>query len=777
MNRQNTRIAIGIIAAIALIAALCFWPTSHAEADSGHRLVMGTLARVVAVAPDMRTAKQSIEAGFAEINKVDKLMSDYKSESEISEVNRNAFKQAVKVSKSTFEVLRKAVEFSNLSSGAFDITVGPLVKLWRSASEANSVPTDTELQEARSKVGYEKLILDANEMSVRFTVDGVRLDLGGIAKGYAIDKAVEAMQKCGATGGMVDIGGDIRCFGTPSQGKKEWLIGLQDPNEAKEPISTGKPLLVLKLKNAAIATSGNYRRFSLIKGRKYSHIINRKSGTATESLSSVTIIAKLALDADALATAVSVMGPEKGLALIQKLPQTEAILITSPPHKFITTTGAEKYMKTGTFQREDSHTYYVDANAHDSKTGAGKKVFHSFEEAIEVVRPGDTIFVRGGTYILSNTITVKKRGLRANLINLWACPDEKVVLDFSNAPASSNGLKIKGSYWHIKGLVIQNAGEKGINISGSNNIIENTTTRNNGDGGIKLDDEAANNLILNCDSYLNSDKGIDISGSNNIIENTITRSNGDGGVKLDDGAANNLILNCDSYLNYDKATYGKNADGFAAKHGLGKGNAFKGCRAWNNSDDGFDFMEAGNAVRVVNCWSWANGQNIWKDPGFDGNGVGFKLGDGPGEHVIIRCLVWANTKSGFNIQGNTSSVTLYNNTAWNNRRNYYFDDNNPHKLRNNVSLQGEVVMWQGIDHENNSWNGGFLVNKADFLSLDDTAMKGPRSPDGSLPQTDFLRLAPASDLVDAGVNVGLPFNGNAPDMGALETERATESNV
>jgi len=345
MNRQNTRIAIGIVAAIALIAALCFWPTSHAEADSGHRLVMGTLARVVAVAPDMRTAKQSIKAAFAEINKVDKLMSDYKSESEISQVNRDAFRQAVKISKSTYEVLQKAVEFSRLSGGAFDVTVGPLVQLWRLAAEANSVPTDTQLEQARSKVGYEKLILDANQTSVRFAVDGMKLDLGGIAKGYAIDKAVEAMQKCGALGAMVDIGGDIRCFGTPSRGKKEWLIGLQDPNEAKEPISTGKPLLVLKLKNAAIATSGNYRRFSLVKGKKYSHIINRKSGTATESLSSVTIIAKRALDADALATAVSVMGSEKGLALIEKIPNTEAILIPSAQHKLVKTSAAEKYIK------------------------------------------------------------------------------------------------------------------------------------------------------------------------------------------------------------------------------------------------------------------------------------------------------------------------------------------------------------------------------------------------------------------------------------------------
>jgi len=250
----------------------------------------------------------------------------------------------------------------------------------------------------------------------------------------------------------------------------------------------------------------------------------------------------------------------------------------------------------------------------------------------------------------------------------------------------------------------------------------------------------------------------------------ITRINGDGGIKLDDGAANNLVLNCDSYLNYDKPTHGTNADGFAAKHGLGKSNAFKGCRAWNNSDDGFDFMEAGNAVRVENCWAWSNGVNIWKDPDFQGNGVGFKLGEKDGPHVIIRCLVWKNGRTGFNIEENTSSVTMYNNTAWKNPRNYKFDDPapNPHVLRNNISFHGKVAMMEKIDHRNNSWNDGFEVTRDDCISLDDSGMSGQRKPDGGLPDCDFLKLAPGSDLINAGVDVGLAFEGGLPDLGAFE---------
>ena len=352
MKNKSHRLAIDIIVAVSLLAVLYFsWPKKRIEADSGYRLVMGTFAHLKAVSYDTDTAKKCVETAFTEIEKVDDLMSGYKSDSEISKVNRDAFKRPVKVSRSTFEVLQKSAEFGRLSEGAFDITIGPLTELWRSAAEANSVPTDTEIEQARSKVGYEKLFLDANELTVRFAADGMKLDLGGIAKGYAIDRAIEAMQTGGAIGGMVDVGGDIRCFGLPRHDRDNWRIGLQNPTqiEAGGPnhvVGAGQVLLVLKLENAAVATSGGYRRFVLIEGKKYSHIMDRRTAAGAEALSSVTVLANNAIDADALATAVSVMGTEKGLALIEIIPETEAILITSPPqYNLIKTSGAEKYVK------------------------------------------------------------------------------------------------------------------------------------------------------------------------------------------------------------------------------------------------------------------------------------------------------------------------------------------------------------------------------------------------------------------------------------------------
>jgi thiamine biosynthesis lipoprotein len=354
MDRKY-RIVIEVIAFAALVAALYFfapakdesvWSAGRVDVDSGMHEVMGTFARVVTVAADSNTAKGCIGAAFAEIEKVDRLMSKYRNDSEISELNRDGFKRAVKVSKSTYEVLEKSIEFSKLSSGAFDVTVGPLVDLWHSAEEANSLPTDAELQQARCRVGYDKLILDANETSVRFAVKGMRVDLGGIAKGYAIDKAVEAMQRGGAVGGMVDIGGEIRCFGLPPAGQKKWRIGLQDPDRAEAGLNAGVPLSVLNLTDAAVATSGHYRRFVTIGGKRYSHIVDPESGHSSESLASVTVICPSATDADALSTAVTVMGKEKGLALIEQMPGVEAILITpAPEFKQIQTTGAEKFIK------------------------------------------------------------------------------------------------------------------------------------------------------------------------------------------------------------------------------------------------------------------------------------------------------------------------------------------------------------------------------------------------------------------------------------------------
>lgn len=347
MNKKTGRaIVIVLCLSLATVSYICLAGKKRIKADSGYQLVMGTFARVVAVAKNPATGKKCVEAGLAEIRKVDELMSDYKEDSEINRVNKNAAQRAVQVSESTYEVLKKSIEFSQLTDGAFDITVGPLVDIFHKTQKEHIAPTQEQIEKAKAKVGFEKLILDDKNRTIRFAVEGMRIDLGGIAKGYAVDKAIEAAGRCGAVGVMVDIGGDVRCFGVPPEGRDEWRIGLQDPNSAVEGMSGGGLVLTLEVTNAAVATSGDYQQFALIDGKRYSHIMNRKTGTSVEGLSSVTIIADNATDADALATSVSVMGPEKGLALIEKLPNVEAILMTSPPNpEILKTSGAGKYIK------------------------------------------------------------------------------------------------------------------------------------------------------------------------------------------------------------------------------------------------------------------------------------------------------------------------------------------------------------------------------------------------------------------------------------------------
>ncbi len=336
-------IALDILVTIAIVAIFIgYRRTNIYEVESGKIITMGTGARVKALAPNRQTAQNCIRVAMEQFNLIEKIFSDKRSDSQISLVNREAYKRPVKVSREVFDLITTSFTFSELSGGAFDITVGPLVDLWKQAGDANNVPSDEQIKESLSKVGYKKLILNEADSSVRFTVEGMRLDFGGIAKGYAVDLAVEAMLDSGAVGGMVDIGGNIRCFGKPPKEQEDWVIGVQNPNLS----SPQQVIMILKLDDKSAATSGNYKRFVTIGGRHFSHIIDPRTGQTVEELSSVTIITEQATDADALSTSVTVMGAEDGMKLIEKIPLTDAIVITpAPEYKIIKTKGVEKLLK------------------------------------------------------------------------------------------------------------------------------------------------------------------------------------------------------------------------------------------------------------------------------------------------------------------------------------------------------------------------------------------------------------------------------------------------
>lgn len=329
MQKTGRRVVVGLLCVLlAVVVYLGFTARETIQIDSGYKVIMGTFSRAVVIARNERVARDCIAAAMDQQRRVDELMSYHRPESELNTINREAYEKPVKIDNATFEVLERAKYFSELSGGAFDVTIGALAELWRHAADTDTPPTEAEIAEARSKVGYEKMVLDPNTQTVRFAIEGMKIDLGGIAKGYAIDRSVEAMKAAGAVGGMIDIGGDIRCFGRPPKGQQTWRVGLQDPNVGSEDLGPGKPLFVLKVLDKAVTTSGDYRRFTTVKGRRQSHIMDTRSGRGADALASVTIIAPEATTADALATAVSVLGPDKGMALIERTPDTEAILIT-----------------------------------------------------------------------------------------------------------------------------------------------------------------------------------------------------------------------------------------------------------------------------------------------------------------------------------------------------------------------------------------------------------------------------------------------------------------
>lgn len=374
---------------------------------------------------------------------------------------------------------------------------------------------------------------------------------------------------------------------------------------------------------------------------------------------------------------------------------------------------------------------FVSPAGDDNNPGTFDFPYKSLTKAISVAGPDSLIYMRGGIYYDSTTIRLNKTGDAAYPIKIWAYPGEKPIIDFTNQPVStsSRGIQISHNYWYLKGLEIRNAKDNGIYISGWYNTVENC-------------------IIYHC-----NDTGLQISG----------------------GGSYNLILNCDSFENFDPLTYGENADGFAPKLDIGPGNKFSGCRAWSNSDDGWDMYESDETVIIENCWAFRNGINIWGITNFQGDGNGFKLGGNyiPAAHIVKNCVAFDNVAKGFDQNNNTAGITLYNNTGWRNlSRNFSFPSTPTtgyHELKNNISYAGTNSIASNSVVETNSWNG-FTISDADFKSLDTALVISERDSNGNLPETNILRLALGSSLIDAGVPVGLPYNDLAPDIGAFETE-------
>ncbi|TVP99323.1 MAG: FAD:protein FMN transferase [Balneolaceae bacterium] len=284
---------------------------------------MGTQFSVILYAENELLAKEASDAAFERIEELNGIMSDYIEESELNRLSRTSGSgQAVKVSDELFEVLRTAWVISEKTDGVFDVTIGPMTRAWRvkRMMPEPQLPDDNELEELLSRVGYQHMVMDEEAKSVLLQKENMRLDLGGIAKGYAAEEAVRVIQTYGIRSVLVDAGGDIT-LGDPPPGRESWDVAV--PKVRRDPSAEH---IRLRLAGKTVTTSGDMFQYIEIGGKRYSHIINPKTGIGSTDRLQATVVSSNGMYADAFASALTLMDPEDGIALINRLEETEAVI-------------------------------------------------------------------------------------------------------------------------------------------------------------------------------------------------------------------------------------------------------------------------------------------------------------------------------------------------------------------------------------------------------------------------------------------------------------------
>lgn len=291
------------------------------------RPMMGTLVEITVCAGDEASAFDLLNQAFSEFERIEQLMSTRIETSEVARINREGFPGPIVIDREVFDLIKRSIEIDRETSGAFDITVGPLLKLWPLYRAEKILPNDDQIHQALERTGTELMMLDPEKSTLMFKQPGMAIDLGGIAKGYAIDRTIALLRQAGVTSALVNAGGDLYALGRKPDGKP-WRVGVRHPRRPEELIA------VLDVHDVAIMTSGDYERFFLKDGKRYSHIIDPRTGFTSRGTASVTIAAPNATRADALATGVLVLGPAAGLELVNRLPDVEgAILSEGTKHR------------------------------------------------------------------------------------------------------------------------------------------------------------------------------------------------------------------------------------------------------------------------------------------------------------------------------------------------------------------------------------------------------------------------------------------------------------
>jgi thiamine biosynthesis lipoprotein len=283
------------------------------------QMQMGTVVTITAVAPDTDVGRKAIQAGFNEIKRLERLLSTWIPESELSQVNAEAGRRPVPVSRETMDLVVRSLEMAKLTEGGFSIAVGPAIEAW-SVTERQHIPSDEELQRLKVLVDVAAIQIDMTQRTIFLLHKGMKIDVGGIGKGYAADRAAEEMRKAGAHGGVVALSGDIKTFGAPPDAAG-FPVGIRHPRKE------GVVIAVIDLQDEAVSTAGDYERFFEKDGVRYHHILDPQTLRPARSCQSVTVIGKEGVMVDGLDTGIFVLGPERGMALVERLSGVEAVII------------------------------------------------------------------------------------------------------------------------------------------------------------------------------------------------------------------------------------------------------------------------------------------------------------------------------------------------------------------------------------------------------------------------------------------------------------------
>ena len=282
--------------------------------------MLGSPLEITVVANDTIQGNQYIDLAITEVKRIEYLISDWIPSTQISQVNKNAGSKPVKVDKEVFDLVGRAIKVSQITSGAFDISYASMDKIWKFDGSMKAMPTEEAIKKSVSKIGYKNIILDSKEQTIFLKNEGMKLGLGGIGQGYIADKVKELLFSKGCTSGIVNVSGDINAWGRQQDGNP-WTVGIVNP------LNKNKVFATFPLEDSAVETSGNYEKYVIFNGIRYSHIIDPRTGYPAQGVVSVSVFAKQTEIADALATGIFVMGVEVGIDLVNQLKGVECIMV------------------------------------------------------------------------------------------------------------------------------------------------------------------------------------------------------------------------------------------------------------------------------------------------------------------------------------------------------------------------------------------------------------------------------------------------------------------